>query len=222
MALSPARGPGWLTLALGLAVLTSAELYRMASADGGRGSRKAMVARLSMSWLLGLVFLFVLGLLLFVILLVSAYAVASAGPGFRSSEVVTWAPAIEHGKGRVALACVSLAGFAALGWAMTRASLGPAATVARGRVLLLATWPLTRGLGWRLLLARLVLAAPVALLAMLAIRAADATPGHLWGWLLPLSAGLVLSGIWLPLNVGLMTYIFERRAPGLLEPPAPR
>ncbi len=219
-ALSPLHEPLLVVAALCLSLVVSADLYRQACGGAARGLVGG-VARLCAVWLLSLTFFSVLGLLVFVVLLASAYAVASAGPGFVSSQVSTWAPAIQ-GRGRLPLALVGFGGLAILGWAATRVALAPAATIARGRILVLATWPLTRHLGWRLLAARMVFAVPFASLAVLAIRAGRAPSATVEAWALAFAAGLLLTGVWLPLNVGLMSYIFERRAHGLPEIAASR
>jgi hypothetical protein len=193
-------------------LLASAVLYRQAGRAAGQPLGLA-VWRLLMVWLLTLAFFTVLASLLFVVLLASAYAVASAGSGFSPADVRTWAAAVDA-RGRAVLAIVGAAGLAALAWAMTRVALGPAATVALGRLRVLSAWPLTRRLGWRLLAARVAILAPAAVLAALAQQVSDR-----WGaWFLAIIAGLALGGLALPLNIGLMTYIYQRRATDRSEP----
>lgn len=212
MALSPDRGPAWTGLALLLTLVGSAELYRIA-AVANQTALGAGVARLAIVWMLSLAFFAVLASLLFVVFLSSAYAVASAGAGFDASEVRTWASAID-GRGRVVLAGVAAVGLGLLAWAMTRIALASAATIATGRVRVLSGWPLTRRIGWSLLCARLAIGVPAVGLAVLAMRApriggASTDQG---AWMLGAVAGLLVGGLWLPLNTGLMTYIYERRA----------
>jgi hypothetical protein len=211
LALSPDRAAAWTALSLVSTLVTSVELYRIAT-PGDTGNRGAAVGRLALVWLLTLAFFTVLGSLLFVLFLSSAYAVASAGARFDPSEVRTWAPAIDD-RGRVVLGVVAAAGVGLLSWAMTRVALAPAATVASGRVRVLSTWPLTKRIGWGLLGARVAVAAPAVGVAALALggpRAGGAAmaPG---AWMLGALCGLMIGGVWLPLNAGLMAHIYHRR-----------
>lgn len=208
-----ARSSGAL-LALGAAACLVAQgaLWRLATGGGGLGPGGLQWGRLELrlaaAGLLSGAFLFVLGLLAFVVVLGFAYAAASAGPGFDPADVATWAPAVED-RGRILVTAVGLVAATALIWAATRISLAFAATAARGRVQVLATWPLTRGRAARILAARaLALAGPAAVIAL----AAQAAPV----WLARLVAGLAAAGLWLPLDVGLMAYL-HRQAP---RPPA--
>lgn len=168
---------------------------------------RAMLRMLA-AWLLKAIFLFVLGLLALVVLLCTAYAVASAGPGFRGSEIATWAPAI-NGPGRLVFGAVGIVVGLGMVWAAARVSLASAATMGLGRVLMLSTWPLTRAWAWSLVLATLLLGAGSAALIMLAYRlsgpAGDAV------------AGIVLGGLWFPLNVGMKAYIWKRINPADLS-----
>jgi hypothetical protein len=211
MAMSPDRAAAWTGLAVTLALIASAELYRMAT-PGSATALGPSVARLALVWLLTLAFFAVLASLLFVVFLSSAYAVASAGVGFDASDVRTWAPAVDD-RGRMVLAVVAVIGLGGVSWAMTRVALAPAATVASGRVRVLSAWPLTRRMGWGLLCARVVIGFPPLALAALALReprvaGAAMTPG---AWMLGALAGLTIGGLWLPLNTALMAHIYERR-----------
>ena len=190
-------------------LVASAVQYRITLATSDRGIAN-VVLRLGAAWILTLVFLVVLGSLLFVVFLSSAYAVASAGSGFVSSDVRTWASAID-GRGKIVLGVVGLVGLASLAWALTRVSLAAAATVAHGKLQVLSAWPLTRRLAWRLLLVRLAIVAPFAVLCAWAWRTSIGNPA-LGAWLLPTTAAASLIGVWLPLNTGLMTYIYRSRA----------
>jgi hypothetical protein len=212
VALSPVRAGPWTALAVAVTLMASAELYRIATPQAV-SARGAAVGRLAIVWLRTLAFFAVLGSLLFVVFLSSAYAVASAGAGFDAAEVRTWAPAIDD-RGREVLGAVAAVGVSLLSWAMTRIALAPAATAAAGRVLVLNAWPLTRGIGWALLAVRVAIAVPAVGVAALALRAP-----HVGGaatssgaWMLGSVAGLVIGGVWLPLNTGLMAYIYHRRA----------
>jgi hypothetical protein len=178
-----------------------------------RKSLAAATARLAIVWLLTLAFFAVLASLLFVVFLSSAYAVASAGAGFDAADVRTWAPAVDD-RGRGVLAVVAVVGLGLLAWALTRVALAPAATIASGRVRVLNAWPLTRRIGWALLCARLAIGVPALAAAALALGApragaAATAPG---AWMLGALAGLIVGGVWLPLNTGLMAYIYVRRA----------
>ena len=207
---SPFGGAIWICAALALGLAVSTVLYREGLGAGGPFT--AAAGRLLAAWLLTAAFLGVLGLLLFVILLCASYAVASTGLGFVSSDVRTWAAAVD-GRGRVVLAVVGLVGFGALFWAATRVALGPAATVSSGRIQVLSAWPLTRGMGLRLLAARALIALPAGALFAFAwrIEAGEATKSYAGAWVMAMMTGLLVGGLWLPLNTGLMTYIYERR-----------
>jgi hypothetical protein len=203
VALSPVRAGPWTALAVAVTLMASAELYRIATPQAV-SARGAAVGRLAIVWLLTLAFFAVLGSLLFVVFLSSAYAVASAGAGFDAID----------DRGREVLGAVAAVGVSLLSWAMTRIALAPAATAAAGRVLVLNAWPLTRGIGWALLAVRVAIAVPAVGVAALALRAP-----HVGGaatssgaWMLGSVAGLVIGGVWLPLNTGLMAYIYHRRA----------
>ena len=125
-----------------------------------------------------------------------------------SSQIATWAPAVDD-RGRVVVTLVSLAAFAGLGWAATRISLAAPATVEKGRVLVLATWPLTRGNGWRIALANgLNLVVPAALTAILMVARRWVTlPSEAVAF--DVARGMVLAGLWLPLTIGLMGYFYR-------------
>ena len=211
LALSPARAGLWTWLAMAVTLTASAELYRIATPEAV-GARGAAVGRLAIVWLLTLAFFSVLGSLLFVVFLSSAYAVAFAGVGFDASDVRTWAPAIDD-RGRVVLGAVAALGVTLLAWAMTRIALAPAATVAAGRVRVLNAWPLTRRIAWGLLAARVVIAIPAVGLAALALREPRVGGASMsfGAWMLGALAGLAIGGVWLPLNTGLMAYIYDRR-----------
>lgn len=210
--------PQWPAFAVAASLVASASLYRQA-VSGRAGGLFAACVRLAAVWLLSLAFFAVLAALLLVVFLASAYAVASAGVGFDPAQVRTWAPAIDD-RGRVVLGLIAAFGLSLLGWAMSRIALASAATSASGRIQVLTTWPLTRGQGWRLLLQRLLIAAPVLILAPLALHAARSAFGP-GAWMLGAAAGAAIGALWLPLNCGLMAYIYSRRPDTGLEPAAP-
>lgn len=220
----PASRAAWLGLALLAATVTRGALYRLALARPGMGPGGLQwgrtEGRLLAVWLLGAVFLFILGLLFFTALIASAYAVASAGAGFVAAEPATWAKAVD-GRGRLVLGALGAAGTAALVWAALRLCLAAAASVARGRVQVLSAWPLTRRRAWRLGLAlALVGAPPAALLATLFfVGKAVASAPPIAAGAVGFAQGLVIAGLWLPMNVGLMAYLYGRLA--LAQPPNP-
>ncbi len=209
-------------LAAGAYLVAQGALWRLATGEGGLGPGGLQFGRLELRlaavWLLSGAFLFVLGLLAFVAVLGFAYAAASAGPGFDPADVATWAPAVED-RGRILVTAVGLIAATALAWAATRISLASAATAARGRVQVLATWPLTRGRAGPILLARVLAGAGPAALVAIAALAARPGSGGASGlrWIAGLVVGVAVAGLWLPSSVGLMAYLY-RQAP---QPPVP-
>jgi hypothetical protein len=205
-------GVAW-TLAASFALLVAAGgLWRVALGDGRPGFGGVQVGkveiRLAAAAVLSVVFMMVLGLLAFIVLLAFAYAAAASGHGFVASDIATWARAVDD-RGRVVLAIVALVCGLGLLWALGRICLAAPASVGRGRVQVLATWPMTKGRVWPIVVAWLaVLAAPTALIiGLLRIR----EPAS-WGLSLAENgaAALAATGLWLPLNVGLMTYLYSR------------
>jgi hypothetical protein len=153
-------------------------------------------------WLLTALFMAILAALAFVVLISAAYAVASAGPGFDARQVLTWAPAIDT-RGRLVLAAVAAGVGLVMAWAWTRTSLAEAASLAGERIEVLSSWKATSGIAWRLLLAQLIVAAPL-LLGSFASR--------LGVWGMPLIEGAILGGLWLPMSAGLMAYAWRTAA----------
>jgi len=210
---------GCIALALLAAVAAQGALYRLAlgrELPGPAGLQWGPVEwRLLAAAVLIAAFLFVLSLLVFVVVLCLAYAVASAGKGFVASDVATWAPAVD-GRGGAVASGVAVIGALGLAWAAARVSLAGAASVAKEQVQVLSTWPLTRGVGWRIVLARALIAAPptaivVALTPVFTFAGAHRGAGATWA--LDLVAGLAIAGLWLPLSVGLMAYLYGRLSP---------
>lgn len=203
----------WPILACFAVLLAKGALWRLAS---GRLVRRGglqlggVEARLTLVWGLSALFLFVLGLLFFVVILGFAYAAASAGHGFVASQVATWASAVDS-RGRLLVSAVALFLTALLVWAATRISLAEAATVFEGRLMVLESWPLTRGRVLPIVLTNLALAIVPAALLDIRHRLLLAGLSVLAQWA-GLVAGLVLGGLWLPMSVGLMAYFHERRA----------
>jgi hypothetical protein len=163
-------------------------------------------ARLAAVWALTMVFLAILGLLLLTGLLSLTYAVASAGHGFDPANPATWARAVT-GRGRLVIGAAIVIGTVALAWAAVRVSLAEAASVAGDAVQVLSAWRLTRGRA-------LTIACGNLLLAIIPAAAFLLVPAPLAGadWPRPLAFGLGLAGAWLPLQVGLMAYVYQRHA----------
>ncbi len=204
------RAVVWVLLTIALALVARGALWRLALARTrpGPGGLQfgATEARLAAVWALSFLFLAILGLLLVTGLLSLVYAVASAGRGFDPANASTWASAVD-GRGRLVIGAAMLVGSAALAWAALRISLSEAASVMAGKVQVLSAWRLTRG-------GVATIAAGNLLLSVLPVAALLLAPPRIGGaeWLRPLAFGLVLAGAWLPLQVGLMTNVFERRA----------
>lgn len=192
-----------------LLLVARGALWRLAMGVGrpGPGGLQLGVVegRLLIVAALRLLFLSVLGLLMFVLVLAVAFAAASSGHGFVVSQIATWAPAVDV-RGRVLVTIVTLAGAAGIAWAALRISLAEAATVASAKVKLLESWPLTRGRVLAILISSAVLAAPLLLL-----RAAAYTP--LGAWAISAVGGLWIGGVWVPMSVGLMAYFYSIRVP---------
>ena len=197
--------PVWLALAAAAMLVGRGALWRLALGRQGRGlgglQFGRVEARLAAVWALSGLFLAVLILLLFVALLCFAYAAASAGRGFDAARVLSWAPAVD-GRGRLLLGIVAGLGGAGMVFAAARISLGEAASIERGRVQVLSTWALARGAVLPILVGQLAIAlAPAAALVL-------APPGGPWRLL----QAVLLAGLWLPMSVGLMAYVFKDRA----------
>jgi hypothetical protein len=107
---------------------------------------------------------------------------------------------------------VSTLCLAGLVWAGARIALGGAASVDRGKVQLLATWPATRGLVTPILVGRVMLGlVPIGFAwGVIAAVAHDGHRSAALAWVAGLSAGIALTGLWLPLSVGLMAYLYRR------------
>jgi hypothetical protein len=203
-----------LTVAVLATLMAQGGLYRLALNAGKPGPAGLQWGRLewrlSAVWGLTALFLSVLGLLACVVVLALAFGVASSGYGFVVVAPSTWARAVD-GRGRIILSLSVAAASAGLFWAATRISLGAAASVARGRVQVLASWPDTRGISLRILLARLVLAAaPVGLASAILITASRVSDDSgMVGWASGVAAGAVIAGVWIPLSVGLTAFFYR-------------
>jgi hypothetical protein len=204
-----------LIVAVAAALVAEGGLLRLALGRGRLGPAGLQWGmtewRLLTVWGLTAVFLFVLGLLAFVTLLACAFAVASSGQGFIVAAPATWARAVD-GRGRAVVAVIAGLVLAGLIWAAARVSLGAAASVDRGRVQLLASWPDTRGVVAPLVAARLFAGlAPIGFAAVVLSMASRAQGRpDLLAWCASLAAGTAIAGLWLPLSVGLMAYFYQR------------
>ncbi len=215
-------GGAWLGLTTAAVIVASGALWRLGleRSGTGPGGLQAGPVELRLVAVTGLsvVFLMVLATLAFVVLLAFAYAAAASGRGFVASDIATWAPAVDA-RGQVVVTAVAGLCALALAWASARISLAAPATVMRGRVQVLATWPITRGQAWRLLAANIVVSAIpglaiAGLLEISAVRTGLATPVRL-------AAGLIFSGLWLPAVIGLMTGFYRRLEPAGSVSPNP-
>ncbi len=205
---------GALLVVVTLGVVVAGGLYRLALGDerpgpvglqwGGAEWRLSAVLALSAT------FLSVLALLAFVVVLAFAFAVASAGHGFVVAHPATWASAVD-GRGRAIVGCVGAVELFGLVWAAARISMGGAASIALGKVQVLASWPVTRGLVAPILIGGILLGGPpfagaITLLGAVSVQAAP-FPGLTL--LAGGAAGLLLAGLWLPTSVGLMAYLYR-------------
>ena len=190
--------------------LLQGPLYALAleNAPVGDGARRYL--RLVMAGLLTVVFLAVPGLLITVVGLGIAYGMAYAHPGFDAMDASSWTAS-----GPVLVGSLTVLGIGGLAmlWLAARVSLSGASTVMERRVLMLSTWPLTRGLGWRLLVARLAVSLGVFAI-ILGVAAAIRMLAPTWAdRLIPVLSGALLLGLRLPLKVGVMSYFYRHRSP---------
>nr|MDQ2860998.1 hypothetical protein [Pseudomonadota bacterium] len=93
---------------------------------------------------------------------------------------------------------------------------------ARGRVQVLSAWPITRGRAWPIAAAVVLIGlGPALLLAALSLPA-PMPAGHsaAIAAAIDLARGLVVAGLWLPLEAGLMAYLYRRLAADRPDNPA--
>ncbi len=170
----------------------------------------ARYVRLVAVGLLTDIFLAVPGLLIFVVGLGAAYGMAYSHPGFDRTDISTWTASGPVLVGTVAV--LSVGGLAML-WLSARVALGAAATVAERRVLMISTWPLTRGKGWRLAIARLLVSVAVVLVVIGVSAAVRAAAPAAAARLIPVVSGVLLLGLRAPLKVGVLGYFYRHRSP---------
>ncbi|MEO8811813.1 MAG: hypothetical protein ABI376_02730 [Caulobacteraceae bacterium] len=192
-----------LTAAVALAV--QGDLYGLALVrEHGSATARGRFRHLLAVALLTATLLFIMALLALVVAFGFAYAVASAGAGFLADRPSTWAGAVD-GRGRLVLGVVAALGAAGLLWVWARVSLAPAATVARGRVQVLASWPLTHRAAWPLALGNGL----TVLVALGLLAPWDGPPRWLaLGW--RLVAALLLTGVVLPFRIGWLSFLHDR------------
>jgi hypothetical protein len=198
------------------AAMAEGALYRLALDKGRPGPAGLQWGRaewrLGAVWGLTVAFLLVLGMLAFVFVLATAFGVATSGRGFVMALPSTWAGAVD-GRGRVVVGLVVALCLAGLVWAATRVALGAPASIDRGKVQLLATWAASRRLVLPILLGRFLLGvAPIGIAwALLWGVSRESHPSATLLWAASLAAGIALAGLWLPLSVGLMAYLYRRQ-----------
>ena len=174
---------------------------------GGGGAR---YVRLVVVGVLTDIFLAVPGLLIFVVGLGAAYGMAYSHPGFDRTDISTWTASGPVLVGAVVV--LSLGGLAML-WLSARVALGGAATVAQRRVLMITTWPLTRGKGWRLAIARLLVSLAVVIVVIAISAVARAVLPATAGRLIPVLSGALVLALRAPLKVGVLSYFYRHRSP---------
>ncbi len=210
----------WLSSAIVFAALLYAPLaqgpfYSLtipeAPTEGALSDGVSRYVRLVVVGVLTDIFLAIPGLLLSVIGLGVAYGMAYAYPGFNPMDAKTWTaggPVLSGGG-----AVLALGGLGIL-WLSARVALGPAQTVAQRRVLMISTWPLTRGFGWRIVIARSVVTLSVfAIVWAVTLALRSVAPA---GWpmrAIPVVGGLILLTLRLPMIVGVLSYFHAHRAP---------
>jgi hypothetical protein len=244
-ALAVAVGAGWLYLGLrwtgngSLAaamlpisllavVMAQGALYRLAFEEHRQGGPAERIGPGGLQWgavewrllgmtlLLALLLTFLL-LLMMVALIAVAFGFASAGAGFVVAQPQSWGHAL-HGLGGLIVLALLVAELAGFGWFAMRLCLAAPATVDCGRIQVLSAFGLTKGRVWRILGSMLIIALPLfgigAVMEAALQGRAPAGPG-IWVCSLLYSVGGVF--LYLPLMVGLLTYLYRRLGPG--EPP---
>jgi hypothetical protein len=214
-------GPAWwlsgaiLYATLVYLPLAEGPLYALALAappERTMSGGAARYVRLVTVGLLTYVFLAVPGLLLSIVALAASYGLAFAYPGFDPKDATTWTASgpVLLGDG-VVFAIGALSMF----WLFARVSLGSATSVVERRVIMLSTWPLTRGLGWRIAVAQLVIGGGIVGIVWLVERAVP--PG--WSTqFMPVFGNILLVAVGLPLEVGVLSYFYARRSPMPVTP----
>lgn len=165
--------------------------------------------RLAAVAVLKLILIEILGLILFVVILAAAYGVASTGAGFHADDPGSWSRAVDA-RGRLIVEVLAALGGLALTWVALRLAYSAAATVALARVQVLSTWTLTRGAVIAIAASLIGINAPL-LLALWSLRQVFGAP--LQSDVTAVAVGAIVSGLMLPLNVGLMAYLYDQTSP---------
>jgi hypothetical protein len=200
-----------LAVSLAAVVMAQGGLYRQALASGAPGPAGLQwgmaECRLGAVWALTAVFLAVLSMLAFVVVLSFAFAIASSGKGFVTAYPMTWASGVD-GRGRLVMVVVAGLCVTGLTWSAVRVSLAAAATVARGRLQVLTSWPTTRGVVWAIVIGKAILAVAPIGFAVLIMTWGERESRVLWPF--GVAAGIAVAAVWLPLNAGLMAFFYQR------------
>ncbi len=210
--LAQALGPVWVVAIAASTILLASlhavafDMIRQAGVETPTGL-PASGQLLACVLLLG-VLMAIVGALLLVLLLALAFGVASAGVHFDAADPRTWGQAVDE-RGRAVLGIASALAAGMFAWVFARLAYAPVATIARGRVQVLSAWPLSRGLVLKTLAGLVATGAPavVALLIWRCVAASPLGPTSIAGAVI---AGLLIAGLGLPLNAGLMTYLYAQ------------
>lgn len=204
--------PAIIVATLFLLPLIQGPLYALAldEPEPGVAAGASRYVRLVVVGILTDIFLAIPGLLIFVVGLGAAYGMAYANPGFNPVDVSTWTAS---GPVMVGSTIVLGIGGLALLWLSARVALGPAATVTERRVLMLSTWPLTRGKAWRLVVGRLLVSICVVVIVIAASMVVRALAPASAGRIVPILGGVLVLGLRPPLKVGLLSYFYRHRSP---------
>jgi hypothetical protein len=204
-----------LPIEIAAAILALGALYRRAfgKATGLAGLRWGMDEwRLLGAQALIAVLLFVVLAVLATVVGAIALGVARASaPGFDATSSEAWRAALsKSGVGAVVAGAAPLVSLALLVWLTARLSLAAPASVDQGKVRVLSVFPLTRGVTVQVLVAGVVLAAPVvALVALSSLVGRWAGPG-VNGPLAVLGAAflyLYLAPVW----TGALVHVYRHR-----------
>lgn len=190
------------------AAQAEAACYRLAlglPAPALAGSRVTRdVPRLIVAGVLEVILLAIITALMLTVVGGVAFGVASTGKGFLAAEPVTWLPAMGP-TGRTISGAVALVGLAGVIWLRLRLSFTAVATVDRQKVQVLSAWPLTRGRVLATLAALVVCGLPTFAVGWgLRVAGVSGTPEGVF------ALALAAIGVSLPLQAGLMTYLYRQ------------
>lgn len=164
------------------------------------------VPRLIVAGVLEVILLAIITALMLTVVGGVAFGIASTGNGFMAAEPATWLPAMGQ-TGRTISGAVALVGLAGVIWLRLRLSFTAVATVDRQKVQVLSAWPLTRGRVLATLVALVVAGLPTFAVAWgVRVAGVAATPEGIF------ALALAAIGVSLPLQAGLMTYLYRQSA----------